>query len=133
MAHLNSQALLVGIVKTSFQNRPVLFNSFYTSIDNNTEINSMGIIDLWILFSLSGILKNRSKIHTILAKKYLNKSLTSVTLNAAISGYGIALESVFSSMLTLGKFVIRFLLFCIRYLIHAFCSGFYVSNSCVFP
>ena len=103
IAHLNSQALLVGIIKTTFTSRILLFSSYCTYMDNLTEKNSTSIIDIWILFSLSGSSRYRSKVHTLCAKKYSNGSLTGVSLESAIYGFGTALESVFPSILILGE------------------------------
>lgn len=102
VAHMNSQTLIVGIIKTAFSTRPLLFNSFCQNMDNQTIKTQLSTIDLWIIFAVCGVQKNRSKIHTLLSRKYEEEALTGFTLNAAISGYGIALESVFPSLLILG-------------------------------
>ena len=103
ISHLNSQTLLIRIIKSSFQTRQILFNSFYSYMEIETSKNSTIIIDLWILFTLSGNSRNRSKVHTLCARKYSNGSMTRDSLQSAISGFGTALESVFSSMLVLGE------------------------------
>ena len=100
---MNSQTLIVGIVKTAFSTRPLLFNSFCQNMESQTIKTQLSTIDLWIIFAVCGVQKNRSKIHTLLSRKYEEETLTGFTLNAAISGYGIALESVFPSLLILGK------------------------------
>ena len=74
-------------------------------MDAKIEKNSTIIIDLWILFTLSGNTRNRSKVHTLCARKYSNGSLTRASLQSAISGFGTALESVFSSILILCKWL----------------------------
>ena len=100
---MNSQTLIVGIIKIAFSTRPLLFNSFCQNIEIQTSKTQLSTIDLWIIFAVCGVQKNRSKIHTLLSRKYEEETLTGFTLNAAISGYGIALESVFPSLLILGE------------------------------
>jgi hypothetical protein len=111
VAHMNSQTLIVGIIKT-FSTRPLLFNSFCQNMENQTIKTQLSTIDLWIIFAVCGVQKNRSKIHTLLSRKYEEETLTGFTLNAAISGYGIALESVFPSLLILGINLFSILIFC---------------------
>ena len=101
VSHLNSQTLLLGILKTTFQTRQILFDSFYSYMDAKIEKHSTITIDLWILFTLSGNSRNRSKVHTLCARKYSNGSLTRTSLQLAISGFRTALESVFPSILIL--------------------------------
>jgi hypothetical protein len=100
--YLNSQTILIEILKTSFQTRPLLFNSYYTYMDNQTDNNSTTVLDMWIIFFVSNIHQVRSKIHTLLSKKHANESLCAASIEKALEGFGIALHTVFPSVLALG-------------------------------
>jgi hypothetical protein len=100
--YLNSQTILIEILKTSFQTRPLLFNSYHTYMDSQTDKDSTTVLDMWIIFFVSNIHQVRSKIHTLLSRKYSNESLCAASIEKALEGFGIALHTIFPSILALG-------------------------------
>jgi hypothetical protein len=101
--YLNTQAIIVNILKTFFQARPLLYAAFQHYMDKNESNQSTSPIDLWIVYALSSSVKLRSKLHTLVAKKVGNGSLDPGTISASIHGLSVALEAVFPGMLSLAQ------------------------------
>ena len=103
-AHLNAQTLILNILTSTFQAKPLLLTSFQQILDSHKEHNSALIVDLWILFALAGSLKLRGKVSRIMAKKYGNSSISKDTIRNAIHGFGVALDCSFDAMLGTGYY-----------------------------
>jgi hypothetical protein len=102
-AHLNAQTLILNILTSTFQAKPLLLTSFQQILDSHKEHNSALIVDLWILFALAGSLKLRGKVSRIMAMKYGNNSITKDTIRSAIHGFGVALDCSFDAILSLAQ------------------------------
>ena len=102
-SYLSTQAIIVNILKTFFQARPLLYAAFQHYMDKDESNQSASPIDLWIIYALSSSVKLRSKLHTLVAKKVGNGSLDPGTISASIHGLSVALEAVFPGMLSLAQ------------------------------
>ena len=63
----------------------------------------MATVDLWMAFALSAAPRQRPRVHSLLAKKTGEGTLTAAAVAAAVAGYGGPLESLFEPLLALAQ------------------------------
>jgi len=70
---------------------------------DDDDDKAMGTVDLWMCFALSAVPRQRSRVHSLLAKKIGDGTLTAAAVAAAVAGYAGPLEALFEALLALAQ------------------------------
>ncbi|KAK5673359.1 hypothetical protein QVD99_000808 [Batrachochytrium dendrobatidis] len=101
------QALILESIRTSFQTRPFLQDSWIRVIFNvdfvKNMLRSLDFLVMIIIYSLST--SHRKRAQLLLKKKALSGDLTPSIVRKTISGHGSSISSYFSSILGLGDYM----------------------------
>jgi hypothetical protein len=100
IAMADQHALDKDTIKTGLRMKKDLAKAILTEIQNEKEARDHHVLDVWLLFLMHSISKEKTKVESILKTKISNEQIRLSLLRRAVQGQGSALrEFVFFCLL----------------------------------